>query len=274
MRKPSKRKTHKGIKITSPKQAPTEAVSPKQELKATAKPNRLLLICAWVKRRATVILLWISIAANVYQISGGPPWPVDPEIHAHDAVGASSPNVLPFTITNRSSLSPMKNVQLSCYVDLFYFSDADNKTGVFSGGQFQIGTVSIPGSGPLNYKCDASDYVRIEPDGAVLMGFPSGQFMKTQAGAFRAPLKILKMCLIISGQYKILGIPLGFQSRMFQWPVTPGGQQWMEGPIIPDLPNEAWIPSGSRIGAVWGLRAFVTEDKTQYRPGALQCTHI
>jgi hypothetical protein len=50
--------------------------------------------------------------------------------------------------------------------------------------------VSIPDSGPLNYKCDTSDYVCIEPDGSVLIGFPSEQFMKTPSGAFKPPLKI------------------------------------------------------------------------------------
>ena len=216
----------------------------------------------------------ISLAANVYQLSGGPPWPVDPEIHSHDVVGISSFEVLPFTITNKSSLAPMRNVDLSCFVDLFYFSDANKKTGLFRDGQFQLGTVDIPDNGPLNYKCDASDYVRIQADGAVLMGFQGGQGMKTDPGAFKPPLKILKMCLIISGKYKLFGIPFSFRSRMFQWPAIPGANQWIEGPVTPDLPNEAWIPADSHIGAAWALRSVMTEDKKSYLPTALQCDRI
>jgi hypothetical protein len=240
----NRRKRKGGIKRTLP--TVIRAASPPQSATTLPppRPNRLQLLWAWVKHRGTALLLVISLAANVYQISGGPPWPVDPEIHSHDTVGAASSEVLPFTITNKSSLSPMRNVRLSCYVDLFYFSD--NQTGLFSGGQFTIGTVSIPDNGPLNYKCDASDYVRIEKDGAVLMGFPSGQFLKTKSGAFRPPLKILKMCLMIAGEYKLLGIPIRFRSSMFQWPAIPGGHQWIEGPVTPDMPNEAWIPSASQ----------------------------
>jgi len=52
----------------------------------------------------------------------------------------------------------------------------------------------------------------------------------------------------------------------------PGQNQWIEGPTTPDLPNEAWIPADSKIGGAWGTRWMMSPDKTDYLPGALQCT--
>jgi hypothetical protein len=85
---------------------------------------------------------------------------------------------------------------------------------------------------------------------------------------------MVKMCLWIEGSYKIFGFSIPFHSPMFQWPASPGQRQWIQGPIEPDIPTEAWIPKDSPVGAVWALRAMMTLDKKAFLPGALQCTRI
>ena len=172
------------------------------------------------------------------------------------------------------SVIPMANVDTVCGVDLLFFMDADGKTGTLRDAQFKTGTLSIARDPPTNYMCDASKFVRIKTDGSVMIGILDGQFMKTQPSAFRPPLTVVKMCLYISGTYRFAGIPLSFTSAVFQWPAAPGQRQWIEGPVVPELSNEEWIPRGSFIGAVWALRAMMTPDKKQFLPGALQCTHV
>jgi hypothetical protein len=96
--------------------------------------------------------------------------------------------------------------------------------------------------------------------------------MKTPLGAFKPPLKIVKMCLVIGGEYKLLWIPISFQSRMLRWPAIPGDPQWIEGLVTPDLPNETWTSPNRRIGSAWGTRWLMNEGKTSYPPDAFRCT--
>jgi hypothetical protein len=169
----------------------------------------------------------------------------------------------------------MNNMNLTCGVDLIYFIDADRKTGVLRDALFNPGPLSIGVNSPANYPCTASDYVRIQADGSVIIGIVPGQFMTTKPGAFRAPLTVLKMCMWMRGSYTTPGLwTTNFRSNMFQWPAAPGQQQWIEGPITPDLPNDAWIPKDSKIGAVWAFRGMMTSDKQTFAPGALQCDRI
>jgi hypothetical protein len=203
----------------------------------------------------------------------GPFWPTRPEIQFHDTIDASS-FVLPFKMTNRSVWFSMDSMKIVCGVDLLYFIDADGKTGLLRDAQFDPGPISIARNSFTNYPCSASDYVRIRPDGSLMMGFEAGQSMTTPPSTFSPPLTVLKMCLWMSGDYKVFGHPVPFASKIFQWPAAPHQRQWIEGPIAPDLPSEAWIPEGSRIGGVWALRKMMTADGKQYLAAGLQCTHI
>jgi hypothetical protein len=191
----------------------------------------------------------------------------DPDIHPHDTIDPSSFNV-PFNVINKSMWVPMTNVKLSCGIDLLYFIDADRKTGILKDVVFSTGEVSVLRGKPIQYHCDASRFVHLEPAGSLTTGFPSGQAMKTKPAAFRPPLTVVKMCVGVGGEYKIFGFTHRFSTAMFQWPLQPGLNQWIEGWITTDDSNDRWIPE--LVGA-WGLRAIVDNDRNLL-PGALQCT--
>jgi hypothetical protein len=229
----------------------------------------------WLVRAGELILILVTLGQGIVAF-WGPFWPTDPEIQAHDTVDASS-FVLPFRVTNRSILFDMPNMEVNCGVDLVYFMTGDGFTGVLRDAQFNPGPISVGRNSINNYPCSAKSYINGKLDGSLTIGFPNGagQSMSTPPGPFHEPLTIIKMCIWISGSYKVWGFyPVKFKSKMFQWPAVPGQRQWIEGAVTPDLPNEAWIPNGSRVGAVWALRPMMTSDKKNYLPGALQCTRI
>ena len=197
-----------------------------------------------------------------------------PEIHPHDGVDTSS-FVLPFTAKNRS-LFDMNNVQFTCSVGLLYFMDAEHKTGILRDVTFATGTISVPRNSPINYGCNAAQFMRIRSDGFLQMEFPSGQFTTTDLSAFQPPIEILKMCLSISGRYRLFGVSIGFDTATFQWPAAPGQHQWIEGPIVDDSGDEKWIPDDSRLSGAWGLSMVVADETGQRRllPGALKCGDV
>jgi hypothetical protein len=204
----------------------------------------------------------------------GPFWPTKPDVQFHDTVDASS-FVLPFKLTNRSVLFSIENADITCGVDLLYFIDANKRTGILRDAIFKPGPISIGRDGDFtNFPCTAADYIKVRNDGSALLGFENGQNLTSPPAAFRAPLTVLKMCLWISGNYSVFGFATSFKSKMFQWPAAPGQRQWIEGPIIPDLPNEAWIPPDGHTGPVWAPRNIMLPDKSGYLPGALQCTRM
>lgn len=219
-----------------------------------------------------VMIAVISVLANLVGLIG-PFWPTRPEVQFRDTVDAGS-FVLPFKMTNRSTLFNIENMHIACGVDLFYFIDVNGITGVLRDAKFDLGPMSIDRGSFINYPCTASSYLQLMPDYSFLIGLPAGERMTSAPSNFRGPLRIVKMCLWISGTYKTFGYPISFSSKMFQWPATPGGHQWIEGTISPDLPNEAWIPANSRIGVAWAMRNLLTPDKSGFLPGALQCTRV
>jgi hypothetical protein len=224
-------------------------------------------------RLGEAILILVTLGQGIVAF-WGPFWPTDPEIQAHDTVDASS-FVLPFRVANKSVVFDLPNVAITCGVDLVYFMDEDGRTGLLRDALFNPGPISIGRNDTTNYPCSAESYIENRSDGSLGIGFPSGgSFMTTPPGGFRGKLTILKMCIVISGDYQVFGRKFSFTSKMFQWPALPGQRQWIEGTVIPDPPNEKWIPPNSRIGAVWALRQLMTPDKKSYLPGALQCTRI
>ncbi len=202
----------------------------------------------------------------------GPFWPTEPKIEFHDTVNASTV-ILPFKVTNRSVGFALNNMHILCFVDLFYFMDADRVTGLFRDGGFDPGPISIDRDSVNNYPCTASDFVSLKNDGALVIGVEGGRFLETPPGAFRGPLTVLKMCLQMSGEYPSWISQKRFETKIFQWPAVPGQNQWIEGPVTPDLPNEVWVPENSHIGYVWDVgRQLAT--KSGYLPWALQCTRF
>jgi hypothetical protein len=149
--------------------------------------------------------------------------------------------------------------------------DADLKTGVLRDEMFTEGATAIDPD--VSYFCDAK-FARILPDGSFETGFPAGQHTATNAGAFRPPMKILKICVQIMGSYTSYGATRQFKSAMFQWPAAPNGDQWVKGPVAFDTDQSKWIPDHSSFGSAWGLRALTEktpEGKIELLPSALRC---
>jgi hypothetical protein len=217
----------------------------------------------------------LGLIASLYQLTGGPPWPTEPEIHPHDTVNASS-LVLPFDVRNRSTLFEM-SAEFNCGVNLLYFADADGHTGLLRDVLFAVGSLSISPKSMANVPCDAGHFVKIRPDGSLIIGLPDGQHMETTTGVFRPPLTIVKMCLWFSGGYRAFGHRWPFISPSFQWPAAPNQKQWIEGIIAFDADQEKWIPAGSKLGGAWGLRQLTTKSadgETMLLPNALRCGGI
>lgn len=259
-RKP-KIRTRRQLNRSPPRQTP---------LQRTAPPHRRW----WQSTKwaiGTVVAI-LGLIASVYQLTGGPPWPTKPEIHPHDTVNASS-LVLPFDVRNRSTLFGM-TAEFNCGVNLLYFTDAGGHTGLLRDAMFNVGSLSISRGAMANLPCDAATFVKIRPDGSLMLGYPGGQHMTTAPGGFRPPLTILKMCLWINGNYRLFGFRLPFTSLMFQWPAEPNQKQWIEGPIAFDTDQEKWIPHGSELIGAWGLRQLTAKSadgKAELVPNALRC---
>ena len=136
------------------------------------------------------------------------------------------------------------------------------------------GDLSIPSKGMINYPCDASQLVTIQPDSSLMIGSQDGGHMKTPPGAFLPPLTILKMCVWISGSYGIFWFRKPFEPLFFQWPALPDQRQWIEGPIAFDADQGKWIPPNSKLVGAWGLRQLTAKTaggETTLLPDALRC---
>jgi hypothetical protein len=211
----------------------------------------------------------IGLGASIDQL-WGPFWPTTPEISLQ-AASAGSSEALPFEITNQSVLFKIKDANLVCFLDLIYFIDADHKTGILRDASFSEGAIPIDPN--IAYSCD-SKFIRLRSDGSLEIGFPTAQNMATKPGVFREPIRILKMCVQISGSYSTYFGAKQFKSAMFQWPATPSGGQWIKGPIAFDVDQDKWIPKDSTLGAAWGLRGLTEGSGAgdlRLRPDALRC---
>jgi hypothetical protein len=265
------------VKKPRPKRKPRAVTATPQSrtLQKTAAPSapqswlRLALNHpAWLVMGAVAVL--VGLISGLESIVGAPFWPTAPIVQFEDTIDASS-TILPFKIINRSVLFDM-NLQITCSVDLFYFIDGARRTGLQRGFAFNVGPIVVPANSVSHYPCSASDYIYVERDGSLHMGSEKGRFMRTPIGTVLPPLTTLKMCLSMYGTYRVLGWKIPFSSAMFQWPAKPGLHQWIEGPPIPDLPDEAWIPPNSTIGGAWSVWGRLLDPSGErYMPGALQC---
>jgi hypothetical protein len=188
-----------------------------------------------------------AIIASIYTFAG-PIWPTDPEIHPRDALDGSS-FILPFTVKNKSVVFPMPNVEFTCGIDWVYLQDAGGMRGVFGQQAFVNGTYSIKRGETINYQCDASQLIKINPNGSLSirsmsLGMPQ---------ALVAPLKIREMCVWVRAEYKIAGfIPRTFTSAIYQWPAGTHNNQWLEGPTVRD-----GVPT---TDAYWPVRGALPTD--------------
>jgi hypothetical protein len=171
----------------------------------------------------------------------------------------------------------MNRVDLYCGVRLLYFGDADNKTGIIGDAEFRtLEPQIVPSGNPLNFRCNAADFLSVQPDQYVIIGFPLAHHLRVAAGIFRVPLTILKMCIYVRGEYRFLRGRYHFASDIFQWPAAPGERQWLEGPIAGPVEESdaAWIPVGSSLGFVIGLYSRLADNPDGTKAllsGALRC---
>jgi hypothetical protein len=154
---------------------------------------------------------------------------------------------------NRSVIFPQNNIPVSCGIYLAYFIDATNLPIRIKSVKLDPPPISIRRADVNNYACSASQYIRVNDRGFLEIGFEHNTRIENRQFVLHKPLTLLKMCVWISGFYNVFGFRRPFHSSIFQWPVMPGQNQWIEGPITPDLPNEAWT---------FGER---------FSPGALEC---
>jgi hypothetical protein len=183
-------------------------------------------------RQAVVIIATLLGILGGIDYFLGRPWPTDPAIHPLDFVSGTPLSHL-FDVKNRSAFD-MKNVEFTCGIDLVFFKDAEGQGAVISDMAFVNGNFSLPSGKSINYACDASNLVKVTPNGSLMMRHS----MNTKPGVFRPPLSILKMCLWVRGKYEFLWKTWTFQSVIFKWPASQDDtQHWVEGPIAQEPPD-------------------------------------
>jgi hypothetical protein len=201
------------------------------------EPQRRLHRRLWrgIKWTTTFVIPTLGLLGSIDYFVGRP-WPVDPEIHPQNPIRESS-SILPFTVRNRSFF-PMKNVSFVCGVDFLLFEDADGKRGGMDSTAFFTGVFSVPRDPPLNYPCSALGAVQIRADGSLSVR----DTLATPPG-FRAPLKILKMCVWIGGDYRMMLKVWSFTSNIFTWPASQTNLQFLEGPEAVDQDRPKRLPT-------------------------------
>jgi hypothetical protein len=184
----------------------------------------------WLLWLLGVFVTCVGFVASVYQIGGGPPMPVDPEIHFRDTSDGSS-LILPFTIRDRSGLFDMPDVVFRCGVDLVIARDAKGQTVVIRDVAFLNGIKSLAvGSTPTSYRCNAADIFKLRSDGSLSIYGSATILQSSVPQVYEPPWTILKMCVWIGGEYRVVNIvPWSFTSQIFQWPAMRGSHQWLEG---------------------------------------------
>jgi hypothetical protein len=208
----------------------------------------------------------VSLYITISTVFGGPPLPVDPEVHFRDTNDGSS-LIMPFDIMNKSAFY-MPSVEFRCGVEVMRAADALDHE-IFKGFPetgaaiaFLNGTKTIHTTGTMD--CNAADLLRIAPDGSLALRNSSTILENRAHIVYRAPWRIIKMCVWVEGHYRFLGIfPAEFTSHVFQWPAKPGAHQWRESPFIGDRPSEE-IDEERRLGLIAGVTACPDEKRFPY----------
>ncbi len=203
---------------TRSRYTPTTAAQP--SLRVSLRERCWFRVGEWLFGSSIVM---IGLLAGVYQLTGGPPWPSDPEIHFRDTSDGSS-LILPFTIRDRSGLVDMPDVIFRCGVDLVIAQDAKGQRVVIKDVAFLSGVTSLfVGKEPIPYHCNAADVLRIRPDGSLSVYGSSTILKSSGPQIYEPPWTIIKMCVWVGGEYKVAHIlPWSFTSTIFQWPAMPG----------------------------------------------------
>jgi hypothetical protein len=244
------RKRRRPIKKTVSKARKTTQ-EPPQQLPHTSQ-QRMTTRNLW--RLFGVFAVLVSFIASVYQIGGGPPWPVDPVIHFRDTSDGSS-LILPFDIRNKSGLFSVPDVLFKCGIDLVIAEDSKKHSVVIRDGAFVNGNASIPAGDEIPYNCNAQDALIVRPNGTLSIYGSATELENKRHIVYEPPWTIKKMCIWVGGEYKLFVFDVTFTSKIFQWPAMPGSHQWQEGRVVGATAPEA--DEERRLGLV---------------PGALQCS--
>ena len=171
-----------------------------------------------------------GLIASVYQISGGPPWPTEPEIHLRDMSSAVSWGNISFTVASKSTLFNIKNATFICGLDFVWIEDADRHAIMFEGAAFVLKQKE---STPVNFFRGPKDLFYAKAYGSLSLR----EVLNSPKNAVYFPIKIKKACIWIAIDYKVTGVfPIETDSKIFQWPESLGGHCWLEGPTLKPPP--------------------------------------
>jgi hypothetical protein len=161
---------------------------------------------------------------------------------------------------------------------MILFMDAAGKIGLLRDFDFRDGgALSLPPTGTGNLPCSPARFLHVGDDGSVRIGSPDGRSVQqAQTGVFAPPIKILKLCLIVSGTYRRFGKDANVSPQMLQWPTAPEQPGWVVGPIANDNDQSKWIPqSATGVGMAFGLRRLtrpvMTGKTSDLLPDAVKC---
>jgi hypothetical protein len=231
--------------------------------------SRLRMVWKLAEYAVGAVAALIVLASGVYQ-AAGPFWPTPPGVVPPEENGAS-PVPLPFAVVAKNVFFPLSELHLVCTIDLLYFRDSNNRTGIWRDAKFVDN--GDPNVIPASYNC-GSDLIRVQHDGSVEIGFPAGQRMNTPPGAFAGPITVLKMCVTIEGSYTSHEYTAPIPTMGYQWPPAPSAFGWTREPIALDIDQEKWVFQGGKLSAAIGGRQLterLPDGSVQMLPSALRC---
>jgi len=188
-------------------------------------------------------LVMVALLGSIYRLLGGPFWPTSPVIYPQGAVDDSL-LILPFKVTDRSTVFAMSRVSFRCGIDLVWAADSTGQTVLLRDFAFESDGYTVPaGSKPVIYDCDATTLLRTNYDGSLSINGYRESPQSDAAHIYHPPWQIRKMCVWVGGSYKNAGFwPREFASDIFQWPAVRGSHRWLDGPVVQPGKKQAGVP--------------------------------
>jgi hypothetical protein len=141
--------------------------------------------------------------------------------------GASA--VLPFEVTNKSSIFDMTKITFTCGIESAAFQDKE-------GHRYDVSDVildaditldKLAATKTISYPCDATAVLRPEIDGSLAL-----RALKTNPGLITSDLSLVTACLWIGIKYDTLFFSRRAEPQTFAWVKTGKDHQWIKGPIV------------------------------------------
>jgi len=168
----------------------------------------------------------IGLLASAYQLGGGAPWPVEPEVRPTATEGLSSP-IFHFDVINGSGWFSITDIRLSCVADqISYVDDAGHRIGTSDAVRPPDVTVGkIAPRRSVDYPCDLSTTMAAQPDGSISL------FGLTSSPGLVGEIRLESMCLRVFSTYKTLLKESAAASDTFPTIKTSSGYRLINGPI-------------------------------------------